>query len=263
MRLGLYQAHSPGGDCARGLAEVDAALGAARADGVDMLTMPEVFLPGYNCDVAAARAEAADAVAALPQLVAKHGVGLCIGVAEYGERTWNAAMAYGRDGGLLASFRKVQLWGAREAALYEPGDALTLFEFEGGKLGLLICYDVEFPEHTRALGRAGAEAILVPTANMAPHLNVNEVTVPARALESGVTIVYANYCGEEGDLRYTGASLIVGPDGRIQARCGDEPELISADLLERDDPALETPASSQFEDFRPIETIQRGVRSQG
>ena len=258
MRLGLYQCPSPGGDLELGLNTIDEALGHASAAGVDMLTMPEVFLPGYNTDISPEPDGFADAMAAVPGVVARHGVGLTLGVAEYGEKTWNAAYAYDRSGAVIARYRKVQLWAERENTLYEPGDALTLFTFEGRKIGLLICYDVEFPEHTRALARAGAEAIVVPTANPNPYINVNEVAVPARALESGLTIVYANYTDDERDISYAGRSVIAGPDGRPLAMLNEETGLIFADMRGRDDPALETPFSTQFDDYRPITTIHTG-----
>ena len=261
MKLGLYQCEAPDGDLGRGLAAIETALAEAAAAGVDMLTMPEVFLPGYASDISPPPEGMAAAMARLSEMVAAHGVGLTIGVAEYGERVWNTAYAYGRDGAVIASYRKVQLWAEREQALYDPGDALTLFEFEGRRLGILICYDVEFPEHTRALARAGAEAILVPTANPKPFANVNEVAVPARALESGLTIVYCNYTGVERGVEYGALSVIAGPDGRPLARMGEETGLIAADLPGPDDPAMETPFSTQFEDLRPITKIQHGTGS--
>jgi predicted amidohydrolase len=74
-----------------------------------------------------------------------------------------------------------------------------LVELEGWKLGLLICYDLEFPENARRLALAGAELILVPTANMVPFDFVADVTVRARAFENQCYVAYANYCGHEGD----------------------------------------------------------------
>ena len=63
-----------------------------------------------------------------------------------------------------------------------------------------------------------------------PFVNVNQVMVPSRAAENGVTIVYANYCGSEKDLTYTGLSGIFGPDGYLLAGKGQRPGLCVADL---------------------------------
>lgn len=258
MKLGLYQCPSPAGDLAAGLARVDQALAQAAQAGVDMLTLPEMFLPGYNADPAPQPEEWPQVRADLAALVARHGIGLTIGLADYQDAgIGNAAFVFGRGGDVLAVYHKVQLFGLREKALYVPGDRLVCFEFEGVTFGLLVCYDVEFPEHTRALARAGAQALLVPTANMMPFVNVNEVTVPARALESALTVVYANYSGVEGDLTYTGRSLIAGPDGRALAAIGEGTGLIVAELPAGDGAGLETPVSTQFEDYRAIDRVER------
>lgn len=253
MRLGLWQCASPAGDVTAGLAEVETALQAAAAQDIDILTLPEVLLPGYNADQTPAPQGLAEALDDIPSLVAKHGVALVLGVADHrAGQVYNTAIAYDRAGAELARYDKVQLFGPREAAIYTQGDRLVTFNFEGTRFGLLICYDVEFPEHTRALARAGAEVLLVPTANMMPFVNVNEVLVPARALESGLTVVYANYCGAEGDLTYSARSVIAGPDGRVQADAGQGAGLIWADLRGRDDPGLETPSSTQLADLRGV-----------
>lgn len=257
MRLGLYQTPSPAGDLTAALNAVNAALEAAAQDGVDLLTLPETFLPGYNA-VEHGRPEGyPEALAALPALVARHRVGLVIGVAEYAEgAVRNAAYVFRRDGTRLASYHKVQLFGPREQALYQPGDALTTFDFDGKKFGVLICYDVEFPEHTRALASAGVDAILVPTANMQPFVNVNEIAVPARALESALTIVYANYCGSEGDLDYVARSLIAGPNGGALARLGEQPGLAAAELPDATSVTAGVPTSAQLADYRPVAAIR-------
>lgn len=251
MRIGLYQAPSPAGDIPAGFSVIEAALAGAAEAGVDMLVMPELFLPGYNA-VSPTKPEGWDAV--LPRLGAlchSHGVALTIGLPEYTQSAvYNSAYAIGADGVVLASYRKVQLYGPREAALFAPGDQLVVFDYRGTRFGLLICYDVEFPEHVRALVRAGAEAVLVPTANMMPFVNVNLIQVPGRSLESAVTIAYANFCGSEGDLTYVGCSVIAGPDGYPLAMKGTGEGLLVAelpsDLLENG-----IPFSTQLADYRP------------
>ena len=210
---------------------IDAALGHAAAAGVEMLVMPELFLPGYNA-VTEDKPESLDeAIARLPLLCANYGVALTIGLPEYAaDGVFNSAFAWGADGAALASYRKVQLYGPREHALFTPGDQLQVFDYKGTRFGLMICYDIEFPEHARALTRAGAKAILTPTANMMPFVNVSIIQVPGRALENAVTIVYANYTGSEGDLDYVGYSVISGPDGYPLASKAKGEGLLVADL---------------------------------
>jgi 5-aminopentanamidase len=102
---------------------------------------------------------------------------------------------------------------------------------------------VEFAPHIAELAARGAQVILVPTANMHPFVHVVRHTVPAMAANHGVTIAYANFCGEEGDLRYTGGSLIAGPHGEILAQAGEHPALLVADLPDPDPSRLTTQAA--------------------
>ena len=230
MKIGCYQCASPAGSVSAGYAVVERALARAREGGVALLVMPELLFPGYNADPG----EDFDPDAVVVRvrgLVRKFGVALVFGLAERVEGGWaNAALALAPDGSELARYRKVQLYGARERRLFRPGDAHVVFTWRGKRFGLLICYDVEFPEHVRALASAGCEAILVPTANMAPFMGVNLILVPARAMENAVAIAYANLCGREGDLAYVGRSLIAGPDGPPLATMGEREGLIVAEL---------------------------------
>lgn len=214
-----------------GFATIDVALSAAAKSGTDMLVFPEAYLPGYTA-VTRERPEAWDEVLEeIANLCRRHKVGLTIGLPEYvDDWLFNTACAFSHDGTRLARYRKIQLFGPDEQALYASGDAHVTFDYRDRRLGLLICYDAEFPEHVRHLARLGAEVILVPTANMMPFVNVNQILIPARAMENAVTIVYANYCGASGGLEYVGLSAIHGPDGYPLGTKGTGEGLLVAEL---------------------------------
>lgn len=252
MRVALYQTTSPAGDIPAGFEALELALQGAADAGVDMLVLPELFLPGYNAVIEVAPEGWMEVLPRISAMCKAHGVALSLGLSEYaGGTVYNSAYAIGCDGEILARYRKVQLWGPREHALFTPGEQLITFDYLGTRFGLVICYDVEFPEHIRALANAGVTVVLCPTANMAPFINVCTIQVPGRALESGITIVYANYTGSEGDLDYVGHSVIAGPDGYPLAAKGMGEGLLSADipsgLLEND-----IPFSTQLADYRPM-----------
>jgi 5-aminopentanamidase len=223
----------------------------AAASGSDMAVFPELILPGYNSDQIQERAEAADGgwIGRLRGMAAEAGCGLCLGYAEReGAVLFNSAVAISQAGEVLAQYRKVQLYGARENALFSPGDNYATFELAGRKAGLLICYDVEFSGHIAALARQGVEVIVVPTANMEPFGHVCRLTVPAQAVMHGVSIVYANYCGVEGDLTYCGWSVIVRADGAVMAQAGPGAAMLIADLGVADARLIAT----QGADWRPV-----------
>jgi 5-aminopentanamidase len=251
MRLALWQGMSPMGDQDVALVLIDQALQAAGAMGAAMLVLPEVYLPGYNQPNIAARALPRDAgvfdqVAALCRTAS---CGVVVGYAECdGDAVFNAAVAMDAKGQVVAHYRKIQLYGAREQAIYTPGGHYAIFDVMGQKAALLICYDIEFAPHVAALAARGVTIILVPTANMQPFSHVVRHTVPTMAANHGVTIVYANYCGVEGDLTYVGGSLIAGPHGEVLAQAGQGPALLIANIPPRDGARL----STQRDDLRLV-----------
>ena len=253
MIVGLLQLNSPAGDISAGLAAIDGALADAAVAGIDMLVMPELFLPGYvACTTAPDSVR--DYLPDVCALVAKHGVALTIGLPERSDAgLHNNAVSFGRDGAVLARYSKIQLFGSGEQAVFQPGESYVTFDFEGVRFGLLVCYDIEFQEHARALKRRGAEVILVPTANMLPFVNVHQFSEPARAAENAVTVVYANYCGAEGDLTYTGLSGIIGSDGYSLAKKGQGAVMISAELPDGGWSEHGVPLSTLIDDLRWIE----------
>ncbi|TVQ37860.1 MAG: hypothetical protein EA356_03705 [Geminicoccaceae bacterium] len=230
MRLGAYQGPSVEGHVERALATVERVLRAAAAFGSDVVVFPELFTTGYALGQRLqALAEPADGptARALQDLAATAGVALVTGFCERSEQgLHNAALAIDRCGTSRGCYRKIQLFGDDEASLFEAGDALPLVSLAGHRVGLLVCYDVEFAEWPRQLVDAGAEAILVPTAQMAPFDHVARTLVRARALENAVPVVYANYCGREAHLDYVGLSAIVGADGKDLARAGPRGEAL-------------------------------------
>jgi 5-aminopentanamidase len=251
MKLALYQGPSPAGATEDGLATLGRMLLAAGAAGARMAVFPEVFLPGYNvADPGSAARSLADWAAVLAPLARTAGCGVTVGVAEAdGGQLFNSAIALGPDGALLSHYRKTQLYGPREKRLYKPGTSHAMFDFEGCRIALLICYDIEFAPLIRDLAGRGAQLILCPTANMQPFTHVAQVTVPSQAVNHAVAIAYANYCGTEGDLTYCGGSVLVGADGAIHARAGLAGALLIADLPDPDPNLL----STQLDDFRPVE----------
>ncbi|SCW44844.1 carbon-nitrogen hydrolase family protein [Ancylobacter rudongensis] len=238
MRLALLQtAGDPSNEPVANLARLDAAAAEAAAGGADLLLAPEMFLTGYNIgrEAAVAKAEPAEGTSArrAGEIARTHGIGLCYGYPERGDggAIYNSCLLLDKDGTRLLNFRKTHLFGDLDRAMFAPGEgSAELASFEGYRVGMLICYDVEFPEAVRALALAGADLVLVPTANMKPYDAVSHVVVPARAFESELFVAYANRCGVEGELDYMGLSCVGDPHGLHLAMAGDGEELLFADL---------------------------------
>lgn len=237
MRLALLQMEARAGDVARNLALIEEAAERAAAAGADLLVAPELAVTGYGAgDAIRDLAEPTDGPQAqrLAEISARLGIALVTGFAERdGTTIWNSALLFDR-GRLVQCYRKRQLWGDYEKALFAASDACgEPVEVAGIKIGLAVCYDIEFPETARALALAGAELILVPTAleagGSAPF--ISEKILPVRAFENQVFVAYADHAGNDGRFAYAGRSCIVAPDGSDLARAGPEgAELLVAEV---------------------------------
>ncbi|EST24361.1 hypothetical protein N566_25050, partial [Streptomycetaceae bacterium MP113-05] len=216
------------------------------AAGARLLVAPELHLTGYALgDRTAELAEAADGPGArsVARIAAGHGLAVAYGYPErVGDAVHNSVQLVGPTGERLANYRKTHLYGGYETAHFTPGDELVVqAELDGLRLGLLICYDVEFPETVRAHALAGTDLLLVPTALMRPYEFVAETLLPARAWENQLYIAYADRCGPEGEFDFAGLSCLAAPDGAVHARAGAGEELIIGDA----DPALLTVSRAQ------------------
>jgi predicted amidohydrolase len=150
-------------------------------------------------------------------------------VAERDEgRLFNTAVVIHR-GEILAKYRKTHLFPLNEERKYfVPGEKLAVVDSPVGKLGLMICYEVRFPEIARYLAKKGAEIIAVPAEFPEERINHWRVLLRARAIENQCYVLGAN-CAE-GEDKYPGHSMIVDPWGNVLVEAGDRQEIIMAEI---------------------------------
>lgn len=142
-------------------------------------------------------------------------------------RPYNTAVAV-RAGKTIAAYRKIHLYdaaGFRESASIRPGDGpLTTFDVGGFRVGMMTCYDIRFPEVGRLLAERGADLIAVPTSWVRGPLKEQHWSTlcASRAIENTVYIAGA---AQTSGTRI-GRSMLVAPDGIVQASLGFEEDLL-------------------------------------
>ncbi|WP_121745880.1 carbon-nitrogen hydrolase family protein, partial [Streptomyces sp. E2N166] len=233
----------------------DEAAGRAAAAGAGLLVTAELFLTGYAIgDDVAVLAEPADgdSADAVAEIAGRHGLAVAYGYPERaGDSVFNSVQLISADGTRVANYRKTHLFGCFERDHFTPGEQpVVQAELDGVTVGLMICYDVEFPENVRAHALAGTDLLLVPTAQMHPFQFVAESVVPVRAFENQMYVAYVNRVGREGEFEFVGLSALAGPDGTARARAGRAEELVLGDV----DPVLlaaSREANPYLKDRRP------------
>ena len=255
MRTALLQSSGRPGSVEGNLKVLDEAAGRAAAAGAGLLAAPEMFLTGYAIGDGVGRlAEPADgdSADAVAEIATRHGLAIAYGYPERaGDQVFNSAQIVSADGDRLANYRKTHLFGDFERDHFTPGEQQVVqAELGGLRVGLMICYDVEFPENVRAHALAGTDLLLVPTAQMHPFQFVAESVVPVRAFENQLYVAYVNRVGQEGEFDFVGLSTLAGPDGVARSRAGRGTELLLADV----DPVLlaaSREANPYLQDRRP------------
>jgi 5-aminopentanamidase len=227
MRIAIYQCEPGPAQVDRNLDRLARVAKHASAQGVTLLVCPEMYLTGYNIGADAVRrlAEPSDGPSAhvVAEIARENSVAIVYGYPERrGEdAVFNSAQLLSARGTPLANYRKTHLFGDLDKSMFWASDAdSAVIELDGWRVGMLICYDLEFPENARKLALRGVDLIVTPTANMVPFDVIATTIVPARAYENQVYVAYANYCGSESGLEYCGLSCVAAPDGSAKREPG-------------------------------------------
>lgn len=217
------------GDVAANRALSTAAVRAAVDDGADVVVLPELATSGYvftdTAEAAAAAISAEDPLfddwAAEVARSPRPGTVVVGGFAETGPGgTVSNSAALLDAGGVRAVYRKTHLWD-REKLLFTPGDEVPpVVDTAHGRIGVIICYDLEFPEITRTLALGGADLIAVPTnwplVGRPPGERPPEVQIAmAAARVNHVFIACADRTGTERGQRWTGGTALIDEQGWV------------------------------------------------
>ena len=208
------------GENARNTARVLDRMSVAAGEGAELVVFPECATSGYcfdNAEAAAPYAESPDGpfVEAFSDGCARAGVTGIAGFLERGEGVIHNSAALATPDGRVSVYRKTHLPTLGIDRYVEPGPALPVYDTPVGKVGILICYDVRFPEAARAMGLQGADIIAVPTNWPTGAESSPDFITRARAWESRVFVVAANRVGVERGRTFIGRSQIVAPSGSV------------------------------------------------
>jgi 5-aminopentanamidase len=227
------------GNRRRALAAIDAAAGA----GARIVVLPELVASGYafrDADEARALAEPADGatLAGWADRARDNGLVIVGGFAELADdgRVYNSAALVDASG-IRGVYRKVHLWD-RESLVFTPGDEPPLvLDTDHGRIGVMVCYDLEFPEWVRAAALRRAELLCVPTnwprePRPDDERPMEVLRTMVAASTNRMAVAVCDRCGAERGIEWVAGTAVAGPDGWLLAGPppAAEPALLLADV---------------------------------
>jgi len=204
---------------------------------VDLIVFPELVTSGNELGVRfteLAQRVPGPTVNLMAQRANEYGVYIAFGMVtkeKVESVLYNSAVLVGPDGELLDMYNKIHLRGEERMAFRE-GYQLPVIPTEVGNIGLMIGYDLAFPEVSRSLVRDGAEVLCVCGNWEAANIDEWKTYVRARAYENAVFVAAANRVGEDVTLNFGGESMIVGPRGQVHATLANETDLATGAPME-------------------------------
>ena len=237
LKIATAQFNAIAGNFGHNMKEMVTLLESAAQENVRIVVFPELAISGYDsfliiegrCSINEEGEGLKYLLNACQRLHIYAVIGACI---ERPEGLFNSAFIIDDNGKIIGTYDKHYL-DSSEREIFIPGERGFLFEVDGWKLALGICYDSSFPEHARAMALAGAEAYLVLGAFInggSDHRR--SIYLPARALENTIYVVFSNFVGSHGEMDFCGRSAIYSPDGAVMVDGGSAKPGISVAVLQ-------------------------------
>ncbi len=201
----------------------------AKENGAEFAVLPELFNVGYQLDILnSLDYDFCDTAQELSNISQELNIYIAAGVFEkYEGKYYNSTVVYNNKGELIEKYRKINLFClSNEKEVFEAGNEIKVFNIGSFKFGILICYDIRFPELSRRYLNEGCSALIVSSAFPFPRLEHWNTLLKARAIENQSYVIASNRSGRDGDMRFLGNSYIIDPWGSILANASDSEDTV-------------------------------------
>lgn len=203
------------------------------ADGVRIVVLPEMFSCSFdNNHLEEHSRKTPEILGIFEELAFSEGVIIAGSMPENEDgRIYNTLYLIESSGDLAGQYRKVHLFSPTdEERFFSQGDRPVVCETSAGRIGLMTCYDLRFPELCRYLAINGAEIVVVSAQWPSARIEHWDTLLKARAIENQIFIAAANRCGRTTDLVFPGHSRIISPWGALLAKADESESVISAEV---------------------------------
>lgn len=204
--------------------------------GADLYIFPELFLTGYgSLDYSGMKDSVEASLKKILETTKEVGAGVIVGAPTYADgNVYDSAVLIQ---GEIAEYRKLNLahfQSFTEKDRFVPGDNPVMIRYGGFNIGLTICYDVFFPELFKLYAMNGADAVVCISASPVTSKKAFDRVLSARSVENTVYTLYVNNIGYSGELRFSGNSRCISPDGDEMVRLDDGEDIAIIELSHED-----------------------------
>lgn len=227
VKVASIQMDCQSGKVKENLDKAESMLKKARERGAILSVLPELFNVGYQLDIIKDLEYSFNETTNQISKISKElGMYIAAGVLEKcGNNYYNSVLVYNNHGKLIEVYRKINLFSlSNEKDVFLPGNEIKMFQINDFKFGVLICYDLRFPELSRKYLEEGCSALLISSAFPSPRLEHWNILLKARAIENQVYVIASNRVGMDGSLRFVGNSCIIDPWGEVLMKRNEEEE---------------------------------------
>jgi omega-amidase len=235
MKVSCLQMNMELGNTIKNFAHAEKLICEAMKDSPDVLVLPETWNTGFfpKDKLAELSCQECDEVKKrIGKLAGKYSVNIVAGSVSNvrGNRVYNTATVFDREGKCIAEYDKIHLFTPMgEDKHYTAGDHLCCFTLDGVRCGIVICYDVRFPEFVRTLALSGLDVLFVVSQWPKVRTFHLRTLTTARAIENQMFVVCCNSCGTADKTVFGGSSAIIDPLGETLILAGEAEEIISAE----------------------------------
>lgn len=226
------------------MAKAEKMIKEAAQNGAEVIALPEMWSCPYSKKYfhSFAEAENGESLEAMSRWARENKVVLIGGSIpeKCGDKLYNTCFVFDENGEVIARHRKIHLFDVdieggirfKESNNFAAGEDITVFDTKFGRMGVLICFDMRFPELVRAMANRGAELIFCPAQfNMTTGPKHWELTIRSRAMDNELYYVGASAARYEGfDYECWGHSTVAGPFGMVEATCDETEQILYCDV---------------------------------
>ena len=231
MKIALCQSHILWEQKSENIKRAERWMKAGKEQGAQLVCFPEMSFTGFSMNTQLTGEKAGETIKLMQELAEKYRIATGFGWVEQGpEKAKNHYTVVDEEGRVLTDYVKIHPFSySLEDQYFAPGLELKTFQYKDLRIGVLICYDLRFPEPFQVLAQT-CDLILVPANWPAVRREHYKCLLQARAIECQTYLAGINCWGTQKEIKYAGDSCVFTPDGVRSCGFGVGETLLMAEI---------------------------------